>query len=355
MSEKKAGPGGRGTQLHVANPYHKAQYGQFEISGLDEWETIPRATEFFEEHARSILQKVNSPDVPAGYSLNPYQGCEHGCLYCYARPTHAYYGFSAGDDFEQKIMVKKNAAELLDKAFMKTDWVPRPVMMAGNTDAYQPAEAKFRISRQILEKCLEFGNPVSVITKNSLITRDLDILSELAAKGLVHVAISITTLDEKLRRLLEPRTATGRKRLATIEALVEAGVPVMVMNAPVIPFLNSHETPEILRAAADAGALDAGTVIVRLNPPVDEIFTDWIQKNFPDRAQRVLNAIADAHGGKLGDSRFGLRMRGEGALAESVMNVFRLARKKNFANKGLPPFQMQWFKRPQRGQLRLFE
>lgn len=346
---------GRGAQVVTGNSFLKHSYVKEHPEGLDEpWE-YKSATTYYLEHAQKILNKVESEDVGSAFSMNPYQGCEHGCIYCYARNTHEYYGFSAGLDFESRIIVKKNAAELLRKHFDHPKWQPSPIMLAGNTDCYQPAERKEKITRSILEVCLEYRHPVGIITKNFLVTRDVDILQELAARRLVHVNISITTLNEDLRSVMEPRTASAKKRLEAIHILSEAGIPVRVMAAPMIPFLNSHELPAILKAASENGALDAGYIIVRLNGKIGEIFTDWVEKTFPDKAERVLNHIKQAHGGKLNDSRFGVRMRGEGEFAATLARLFRQSRGRYFAKKEIPGYDLSAFRRPGPYQMSLFE
>lgn len=341
---------GRGAQHNPANAYLR---NRMESSEGEEQATQV-STIYLQETAKSIINKTNSPDLPGSFSMNPYQGCEHGCVYCYARPTHEYYGYSAGLDFESKIIVKHNAARLLRAQFEKKSWKPAPVMLSGNTDCYQPAEKKFGITRQILSVCLEYGNPVSIITKNALILRDLDILQELAAKNLVHVAVSVTTLQEELRRMLEPRTVTGQRRLGIINELSKAGIPAMVMASPMIPFLNSDELPEILKQAADNGALEAGFIVVRLNGPIGEIFETWCDRFVPDKKERILERIREMHGGSLEDRRSHIRMKGEGEFARMLGDTFRLFRQKYFADRQMPAFDYSHFGIPGSGQLSLF-
>ncbi len=317
---------------------------------LDEWEDNTIKTEYLETHPKTILNKVVSEDVPMEWSMNPYQGCEHGCIYCYARNTHPYWGFSAGLDFEQKILVKRNAAELLEHELKKKSWQAAPVMFAGNTDVYQPAERKFGITRACLEVFWKYRHPVGLITKNSLILRDIDLLKQLAGERLVSVAISITTLQEELRQFLEPRTATIAQRIRTVETLTKAGIPVFVMMAPIIPGLNDHEILPLVRTVADAGALGVGHTIVRLNGDVGLIFEDWIRKAMPDRAERVLNRIRDVHGGTLHDFRKGTRMRGEGQIAEIIHAQFRVAKEKYLSGRKMPGYNLDLhaqFKSPQ--------
>ncbi|MBC5774843.1 PA0069 family radical SAM protein [Pontibacter sp. KCTC 32443] len=345
---------GRGAQYNPANKYLKQEYVAEHIEGLDEPMLTDARTEFLPTHPKTIVNNISSPDLGNGYSLNPYQGCEHGCVYCYARNTHQYWGYGAGLDFERKIIVKENAPELLVKQLESKNWQPMPIMLAGNTDCYQPIEAKKKITRRILEVLLKYKHPVSIITKNALILRDLDILTELNKLDLVHVNISITTLEEKLRQKLEPRTATGAKRLEVVRQLSAAGLPVNVMVAPVIPGLNDSEIPQIIKQAAEAGAKNAAYTIVRLNGEVGPIFDDWIKQAFPDRAQKVLNQIADCHGGQLNDSRFGTRMSGEGKFAETIAKLFKMSKQKYMAGRSIKPYNYSHFCTSKGKQLGLF-
>src|SRR6185437_8395060 len=283
---------GRGAQINSDNKFLKHSYVAEHIEGIDETalEESPK-TEFFFETAKNIVNKIESPDLAGMYSMNPYQGCEHGCLYCYARNSHQYWGFSGGLDFEQKIIVKQNAPALLRKLFDSPKWKPHSIMLAGNTDCYQPAERKFVITRKLLEVFLEYGNPVGVITKNSLILRDLDLLTELAAKDLIHVNVTITSLNEDLRQKLEPRTVSYKNRLKVVEELSKRNILVNVMVAPIIPSFNDHEIPAVIEQAADHGAVSAAYTVVRLNGMIKEVFEDWIHKSFPDRAEKVLKQI----------------------------------------------------------------
>jgi len=334
---------GRGAQIKTGNRFLKSQYVTDHIEGLDEPLLESPITQIFFETPKKIVNKVDSPDLSMMYSMNPYQGCEHGCIYCYARNTHEYYGFSAGLDFESKIMVKKNAAALLEKHLLNKNWNAVPIMLSGNTDCYQPQEKKFEITRNILKVFANYRHPVGMITKNSLILRDIDLLKDLACDNLVHVYISITTLDESLRRILEPRTASSIKRLKTIEELAKAGVPVGVMNAPVIPGLNHHEIPQVLKAAADHGAMAAGMTVVRLNGSIGKIFEDWLRKNFPDRFDKVWNQISSFHGGNVNDSQFGRRMSGEGNIADAIHQLTRASKKKYFSEKQMPAYDLTKF------------
>lgn len=334
---------GRGAQINVHNKFLKNKYVTDHIEGLDEPLFENTATQIFEENPKKIVSESKSPDLGHMFSINPYQGCEHGCLYCYARNSHEYYGFSAGLDFERKIIVKRNAAELLEQYFNKKNYEPVGILLSGNTDCYQPLERKLKITRSLLQVFLQYRNPVSIITKNNVILRDLDILSELASMNLVHVNVTLNSLNEQLRQKLEPRTVTATGRLGVIEKLSAQGVPVRLMLAPIIPGLNSTEVPDVIKAAADRGARGAGFTIVRLNGSIAEIFTDWIYKAFPDRADRVLNMIKECHEGKLNDSEFGRRMSGEGPIASSIHQMFRLACNRFFAGREMPQFDYSLF------------
>lgn len=348
---------GRGAQINPASQYEKIirddQPVDWALAAAD-WEEPDLKTEYLETHPKTILNRVESSDIPMEWSMNPYQGCEHGCIYCYARNTHPYWGYSAGLDFEQKILIKRNAAELLEKELQKKSWQAAPVMFAGNTDVYQPAERRFRITRACLEVFWKYRHPVGVITKNSLILRDLDLLKQLAGEQLVSVAISVTTLNETLRQFLEPRTATVKQRLKTVETLTANGIPVFVMLAPIIPGLNEHEILGMAKAVADRGALGIGYSMVRLNGDVGIIFEDWLRKTMPDRAEKVLNKIRSAHGGHLHDHRAGVRMRGEGKIAEIIRDQFRLAKEKYFAGRQLPKLNLELHERFKSPQLKLF-
>lgn len=345
---------GRGAQVNTHNPYSKHSYVTEHIEGLDEPILSNSKTQFFYENPKKIVNKIDSPDLRGMYSMNPYQGCEHGCIYCYARNTHQYWGYSAGLDFERKIIVKENAANLLEKLLNSPRYEPQPIMFAGNTDCYQPVERKRGITRKMLQVLLKFKHPVSIITKNSLILRDLDILEEMAGMNLVHVNISLTSLDESLRIKLEPRTVSSLNRLKVMDALSKKNIPVNVMVAPIIPSLNSHEIPDIIKASSEHGASSAAYTIVRLNGAIKDLFEDWITKNFPDRAEKVLHQIMDCHGGKLNDSRFGVRMRGEGKIAEMIRDLFSTSRQKYMRGKNYPELDVTLFKRPGNGQLELF-
>jgi len=327
---------GRGAQVNIHNKFLKSKYVLQHIEGLDEPLIENTGTQIFEETPKKIVSESNSPDLSHMYSINPYQGCEHGCIYCYARNSHEYYGFSAGLDFERKIIVKRNAPELLEQYFNKKNYRPVTILMSGNTDCYQPIERKLEITRRLLQVFLQYKNPVSIITKNNLILRDVDLLTELAALNLVSVNVSITSLNEQLRQKLEPRTVTASGRLSVIQKLAERGVAVRVMAAPIIPGLNSNEVPAIIKAAADRGARGAGFTIVRLNGSIAEIFTDWIHKAFPDRAEKVLNMIRACHDGSLNDSNFGRRMSGDGPVAQSIHQMYRMACNRFLQDRAMP-------------------
>ena len=294
----------------------------------DDGNPLPLRTKFFRDDSQSIIAFNDSPDIPFRAGVSPYRGCEHGCAYCYARPYHEYLGFSAGLDFESKIMVKERAAELLRAELSKKSWSPQPIAMSGITDVYQPVERRLGLTRACLAVLAEFRNPVAIITKNHLVTRDADLLAELAKYRAVSVAISITTLDSELAKVLEPRASTPARRLAAIAELRAAGVPVHVLTAPIIPGLNDHEIPALLEAAAKAGAVGAGYTILRLPHAVAPIFEAWLEQHRPGHKDKVLGRVREMRGGKLHDTKFGRRMRGEGPLAGQIKALFTLARRK---------------------------
>lgn len=358
MEEESQYIKGRGAQKNVQNRFFEESYEmRDDFLNYCEAEGDPpedNRTHYLKVFPKTIVNKVDSPDVGMGYSLNPYQGCEHGCIYCYARNSHEYWGYSAGLDFERKILVKKNAPQLLEEKLKSKNWTAHTIVMSGNTDCYQPAEKKFQITRKCLELFLKYRHPVGIITKNALIARDLDLVSELARHRLISVSLSITSLSEKTRQVLEPRTATIKKRLDTVKLLSDNGVPVNVMIAPLIPGINSHEVLPLAKAAADAGAISMGYTVVRLNGAIGEIFTDWIHKAMPDRAEKVLSQIKECHGGTLNDSRWGERMRGEGNFAQMIRSQVHLARKKFFEGKIHPELDHSQYEQYKDGQLRLF-
>lgn len=291
----------------------------------DDGEPLPLRTQFFQDDTQTILAWNKSPDIPFRVGCSPYRGCEHGCAYCYARPNHEYLGWSAGLDFESRILVKPKAALLLREALSKKNWEPQAIGMSGITDVYQPIERRLRLTRQCLEVFAEFRNPVGIVTKNHLITRDADLLAELAHYQAVSVCISLTTLDPELARTLEPRASSPQRRLAAIRDLTAAGVPVRVLTAPIIPGLNDHEIPALLEAAAEAGAVAAGYTLVRLPLAVEPIFIEWLERHRPGEKEKVLGRIRELRDGALYRSDFGDRMRGTGAAAERLAQFFQVA------------------------------
>lgn len=316
-------------------------------------DVLPR-TQFFKDHSQTVIAHNDSPDVGFQASLNPYRGCEHGCIYCYARPTHEFLGFSAGLDFESKIMVKEDAPELLRKELSSPKWQPQVIFMSGVTDCYQPAERKLKLTRHCLEVLAEFRNPVFIVTKNHLVTRDIDLLSELAKHHAVGVFLSITTLDSGLRKVMEPRTSPPAARLAALRELARAGIPVGVNVAPVIPGLTDHEVPAILKAAAEAGATSAGYTVVRLPYAVAPLFEQWLETHFPDRKEKVLNRLRAMRGGKLYDAQWGKRFSGEGIFAEQIAQMFEVARRKAGIRNDDEELSIAAFRRPGEQQLPLF-
>lgn len=337
---------GKGAQINVPNKFLTHQISTDEIDGLDEELLIGKPkTEIFHETPKKIISTNKSPDIGMSASINPYQGCEHGCVYCYARNSHEYWGFSAGLDFETKIIVKPDAPMLLEKEFLKPSWKPRTIMLSGNTDCYQPLEKKFELTRKLLNVFNKYQNPVGIITKNALVTRDLDILKELASNNLVHVIFSITTLDEKLRQKLEPRTASAAKKLIAMEELAKNNIPVGVMNAPIIPGINHHEIPAILKATAEAGASFASYTVVRLNGQIGTIFKDWLLKNFPERTDKVWHQIQDLHGGNVNDISFGRRIKGDGKISEVIRKLFEVSKRKYFKDRTFLPLETSHFRK----------
>lgn len=345
---------GRGAQFNPKNRFLKGEYARMHIEAIDDWEQEARHTEYIYDNSKTIVNDVTSPDVGMLYSLNPYQGCEHGCIYCYARNSHEYWGYSAGLDFESRIVVKKNAPQLLRKFFDNKRWQPAPISLSGNTDCYQPIERKMKLTRALLEICLEYRNPVALLTKNALVLRDLDIIKEMASLGLIKVFTSITSVDEKLRSVLEPRTSTYKTRLMIVSKMSAAGVPTGIMNAPLIPGINDHHMPEVLKAAAEAGAIWAGYTVVRLNGAIGVVFKDWLFKAFPDRAQKVWNLISECHQGQVNDSRWGSRITGDGNFADIIKKQFAIYCKKYNLNKQEIILNTHHFRRMPSGQLPLF-
>lgn len=352
---------GRGAAGNPPNRFERSRFEHDLDADDGDLDLTPApATEFLRDASRSIVATNASPDVPFDASVNPYRGCEHGCAYCYARPSHEYLGLSAGLDFETKILVKHEAPELLRKTLTSPRWVPKPVAMSGVTDAYQPVERRLRLTRGCLEVLAEFRNPVTIITKNRLVVRDVDLLSALAAHGAAAGFLSVTTLDARLARRLEPRTSPPKLRLAAVENLASAGIPVGVMIAPVIPGLNEHEIAAIIEAAAGAGARYAGYTPLRLPLSVAPIFEDWLERNVPGKKEKVLNRVKAMRGGRLNDSRFGARMRGQGPFAALIDTVFKSACARAGLNRERLTLSSDAFRRPELAsasetQLRMFE
>ena len=344
-------PKGRGAALNPTN--------RFETLAVERDPEVPGperiGTELLRDTSRSVITRNDSPDVGFEASINPYRGCEHGCIYCYARPTHEYLGFSAGLDFETRILVKEDAAALLRRELASPRWVPQALAMSGVTDPYQPVERKLEITRRCLAVLAEFRNPVGIITKSELVTRDLDYLQALNEHQAVSVNLSITTLDGELARRMEPRASHPRERLKAVERLAAAGIPVGVMVAPIVPALTDHETAKILEAAANAGATSAGYVVMRLPGAVAGLFEEWLERNFPERKEKVLNRVRDLRGGRLNDPRFGSRMRGEGIYAEQIRATFETFQRRYGLDRPRPELSTAAFRRPgQVEQLGLF-
>ena len=306
------------------------------------------ATKFYKDTSKTCIAYNSSPDIGYNASINPYRGCEHGCVYCYARQTHEYLGFSAGLDFETRIMVKTDAPALLRKELSAKRWQPQVIGLGGVTDIYQPVERRLGLTRQCLEVLLAFRNPVAMVTKNQLITRDIDVLRELAAFDCVSVAISITTLQEELRRVMEPRTSTAENRLRAVRALADAGVHVGVLTAPIIPGLNDHEIPALVQASVEAGAKFVGYTLVHLPYSVKDVFASWLEQHFPDRKERVLNRIRETRGGKLNDPRFGYRMHGQGEYAKQVRALHTQAKRKAGLTRSAFKLSTEFFRVPGR-------
>lgn len=349
---------GRGAQHNTPNKFlqhiNEKREDFLEFCRIEGEEADNNRTQYIPIFPKTIVNKVTSPDIGMSYSMNPYQGCEHGCIYCYARNAHEYWGYSAGLDFERKILIKKSAPELLEQKLKSKRWKATTIVLSGNTDCYQPAEKKFKITRDCLKVFLKYQHPVGIITKNALILRDLDILKDLTKNQLVGVNVSVTSLSEKTRRLLEPRTATIKKRLETIRVLSENNIPVNAMLAPMIPGINSHELLKLAKTVSEHGALSFAFTVVRLNGAIGQIFTDWIKKTMPDRADKVLHLIQDCHGGSLNDSRFGIRTRGEGKIAAQIHDMAILARKKYFSKKVFPKLRTDLHEQYKDGQMKLF-
>ena len=337
---------GRGADGNPANRFESLRV-ELDPIEPDEQEDRPKLpTQFYRDLTKTIIARNNSPDVGFETSVNPYRGCEHGCAYCFARPTHEYLGFSAGLDFESKIMVKENAPELLEAELSSPKWKPQIVVMSGVTDPYQPVERKLKITRRCLEVLAKFRNPIGMITKNRLVTRDIDVLSELAAHNAVAINVSITSLDPKLQRILEPRTSPPQARLDAVAQLRAAGIPVGVMVAPIIPGITDHEVPAILAACGKAGAQFAGYVVLRLPWAVAPLFERWLDEHFPGRKEKVLGRIRSMRGDKLYDSRWGKRQEGEGIFAEQIGTMFEVGRRRAGISDQRPTLSTAAFRRP---------
>ncbi len=343
---------GRGAADNPHNRFELIRYEPLDDGDPDE-RPSPK-TQFFRDTTRTIIATNDSPDIIFDASINPYRGCEHGCIYCYARPYHEYLGFSIGLDFETKIMVKEDAPALLRKELNSKKWKPQILGISGVTDAYQPIERRLQITRQCLEVLAEFRNPVTVVTKNRLVTRDIDLLRELASHQAANVAIAVTTLDAELAHIMEPRATAPAGRLEAIRELSAAGIPTLVLIAPVIPGLTDHEIPAILAAARDAGAHAAGYTMLRLPHGLPELFGDWLERHFPDRKEKVLSRVREMRGGEINDSRFSMRMRGEGPIADTIKQLFEVTRRK-LGYPGRAPLSTAAFRRPNETPLLLFE
>ena len=338
---------GRGALSNASSRYDRETRVLVDDGWQNEEEELPPLkTEVMKDSSRTIITRNNSPDISFSQSINPYKGCEHGCIYCFARPTHAYLGLSPGADFESKLFAKPNAAELLARELSAPGYVPKVIAMGTNTDPYQPTEKRMRITRSILEVLRDFNHPVGIVTKSALILRDLDILAPMAAEGLAKVAVSVTTLDRKLARTMEPRASTPPKRLEAVRALVEAGIPTNVMFAPVIPALNDEEMENVLTAAKEAGAMSAGYVLLRLPLEIKDLFREWLEENVPDRAKHVMSLVRQMRGGKDYDSTWHTRMRGTGPYAELIARRFHMAVKRIGLNRESHPLVLNKFKRP---------
>ena len=339
---------GQGAQRNVKNRFEQYSYEP------EDWEIEKTKTQIIEVFPKTIVNAVKSPDLPMEYSLNPYQGCEHGCSYCYARPTHEYWGFSAGIDFERKIMVKKNAPELLEKFFRKRNYIPKTIMLSGNTDCYQPIERELKITRKILEVCLAYRHPVSILSKNALVLRDLDLFIKMNELNLISVALSIPTMNEDLRRKMEPRTSSAIKKLEALKILKENNIPTGAMIAPIIPGLNSDETLKIIKKISETGADWFGYTLIRLNDTVEPVFVKWLETSFPDRKDKVISLIKQMRGGKLGEKRYFERYKGEGSIAEMIHKTIEIGRNKYFRDRKMVELSAAHFSGSKTQQLKLF-
>jgi DNA repair photolyase len=341
---------GRGSQINPRNRFTRIEY-EDDLEHLDCDEEALEArrsvrTEYFTDNAKSVISENDSPDIPFRYSLNPYRGCSHGCSYCFARPTHEYLDLSAGLDFETKIFVKERAPELFRDWLGRDRYEPDTITISGVTDCYQPIERKLRLTRRCLEVALEARQPVAMVTKNALVTRDIDILQEMAALRVLSVAVSVTTLEQSLVKVMEPRTSSPDAKLRTIEALAKAGVQTHVLIAPVIPGLTDHEIPAILQAARDAGAASAGYILLRLPLTVEPVFLEWLERTHPEQKSKVESRIRSTRGGKLYEGKFGVRMKGRGEIAEQIRRTFKVFARRYGLDKNNEPLDKSQFRRP---------
>ncbi len=345
---------GRGTQAAPPNRFERAAFEPEAESGFDDELAPDPRTRFLRDDTRSALARNQSPDVGFDVSINPYRGCEHGCVYCYARPSHEYLGFSAGLDFETKIVVKHDLPELLRAQLARPSWKPQVVAISGVTDCYQPVERKLRLTRRCLEVLADFRNPCSIITKSRMVARDADLLQELARHYAVSVTVSLTTLDPDVARRMEPRAAQPRSRLAAVESLARAGVPVGVNLAPIVPALTDHEIPALLAAASGAGAQWAGWVMLRLPYAVKELFAKWLADHFPERRDKILRRVESVRDGKLYQHEFGVRQRGTGIFAQQIAELVSLGRKRHGLAERGPELSTAAFRKPGGSQQSLF-
>lgn len=350
---------GRGAQSNPKNRFERLQIESFkedEVDGFysEDYRKRKIPTQYFKDNSRSVISVNDSADVDFDYSFNPYRGCEHGCIYCYARPSHEFLGFSAGLDFETKIMVKEDAPKLLEKELKKKSYKPDIIIFSGNTDCYQPVESKLRLTRKALQVCLKYGNPVGLITKNALVQRDIDILKEMSKKDLISVTITVTSLDKSLTSKMEPRTSVPSKRLETIQKLAENNIPVGVNIAPIIPGLNDEEIPSILKTVSERGAEYAGLILLRLPYSLKDLFVKWLNEEFPQKTNKIINRIKDMRGGKLNNSDFGKRFSGEGEFAETLNNLFLISCKKYGLNKRDYRLSIENFRQKGNKQLEMF-
>lgn len=349
---------GRGAQKKQHNQFeqfhHETRDDYLQYCEVEGEQQHNNQTNYQQVFPKTLVNKIFSPDVYMEYSANPYQGCEHGCVYCYARNSHQYWGYGAGVDFEQNILVKPNAPELLEKAIKAKSWRGNTIVFSGNTDCYQPIERKLKITRKCLEVFLKWKHPMGIITKNALVLRDMDLLIPLAQINACAVHISIPTMNEQTRRIMEPRTSSIKNRLKAVEELSRAGVPVNVMMAPIIPGINSHEILPLAKLCSDAGAISFVHTIVRLNGKISDIFSDWLYRTLPERADRVLSLISSCHDGNLNDSEFGRRMRGSGPVAAQIAQTVKLARRRYFPDRKFPKLDNTHFLQLKDPQGRLF-